>query len=438
MGMKVLIIGSGSKEHAIIWKLLASEKFKDMEIIACPGNYALSKVVECLDIDTNDIDRLLEVAIARNVNLTIVGESKLFSRGIVDKFRLAQKAIFGPTQAASLVESSNLFAKKLIIENNIPSAKFVAFDHLDIALAYINSCNFPVMIRADKIYQSDIPAVRAEDFKTARRLLKEMFKTKFLSKETPRVIIEEVINGHEFTINTICDGERALSLPPVQAYRDSEMDHYSDRGAYAPTPILNDNLMYKVRTMIIDPVMKALRDNNSPYTGLLAFDITLDSDEGMRPKLVQLRTNLADSDAQVVLPLLDEDIFELFTASAKSDLSFYKDGLHKFLGSALSVNIVAGDRAENTTPIHSLELLENINSEMKNLQSTINGIPLVFYGTRAIEKASRKLGEAEIFGATAVAESLLDAQILAYKLADSISLPSKSFERDIGDHGMIE
>ena len=436
--MKVLIIGSSSKEHAIIWKLLASEKFKDIEIVACPGNSALSKVVECIDIDTDDIDRLLEVAIARNINLTIVGEAKLFSKGIVDKFRLAQKAIFGPTKAASLIESSNLFAKKLIIDNNIPSSKFVAFDHLDIALAYINSCNFPVMIRSDKIYESEIPAVTAEDFKTARRLLKEMFKTKFLSKDTPKIIIEEVIDGHEFTINTICDGARALSLPPVQAYRDNEMDHYSDRGAYAPTPILNDNLMYKIRTMIIDPIMKALKDCGRAYTGLLAFDIALDLKEGLRPKLIQLRTSLADSDAQVVLPLLDEDIFELFMASAKSDLSFYKDGLHKFLGSALSVNIVAGDRTEDLSPIHSLALLENLNNEITNLQGTINGIPLIFYGTRTIEKASRKLGQAEIFGATAVAESLLDAQILAYKLADSISLPSKSFERDIGDHGMIE
>ena len=436
--MKVLIIGSGSKEHAIIWKLLASEKFKDMEIIACPGNYALSKVVECLDVDVDDVDRLLEVAIARNVSLTIVGESKLFSKGIVDKFRLAQKAIFGPTKAASLIENSNLDAKKLIIDNNIPSSKFVAFEHLDIALAYINSCNFPVLIRSDKIYESEIPAVRAEDFKTARRLLQDMFKTKFLSKATPKIIIEEVIEGHEFTINTICDGELALSLPPVQAYRDSEMDHFSDRGAYAPTPILNDSLMYQIRTQIIDPVMEALKESGRPYTGLLAFDVALDLKEGMRPKLLQFRTNLADSDAQVVLPLLDEDVFELFTASAKSDLSFYKGGLHKFLGSALTVNIVAGDRTEASTSIHSVELLENLNNELEKLQGTLNGIPLVFYGTRTIEKASRKLGQAEIFGATAVAESLLDAQILAYKLADSISVPSKSFERDIGDHGMID
>lgn len=436
--MKVLIIGSGSKEHALVWKLMASEKFPDMEIIVAPGNYALSKVVECLDIDVNDIDRILEVAIARNINLTIVGESKLFSKGIVDKFRLAQKAIVGPSKNSSLIESSNFVAKDLIIQNNIPSTKFVSFNHLDLALAYLNSCSFPIKIRADKIFESEIPSVITEDFKTARRLLQEMFKTKFLSKSTPRVIIEELIKGHEFTINTICDGERALSLPPVQAYRDSEMDHYSDRGAYAPTPIITDSLMYKVRTQIIDPVINALKDAGIPYTGILAFDIVLDLEEALKPKLVQFRTNLADSDAQVILPLLDEDLFELFMASAKSDLSFYKEGLHKFLGSALAVNIVAGDRTEDLTPINSLELIENLNKEIDKLHGSINGIPMVFYGTRNIEKASRKLGQAEIFGATAIAESLLDAQILAYKLADSISLPSKTYQRDIGDQGMIE
>jgi phosphoribosylamine--glycine ligase len=422
----------------MIWKLLSSEKFKDMEIIACPGNSALAKIVECIDVDINDVDRLLEIAIARNVNLTIVGKAKLFSMSIVDKFRLAKKAIFGPERLAAMIESSNVSAKNLMLENNIPSVKFAVFDYLDIALAYINSCQFPVKLRSDKVFESDIPFAIAKDYKTARRLLMEMFKTKFLSKENPRVIIEEVTEGYEFTINTICDGEIALSLPPVQAYRDSEMDHYSDRGAYAPSPILTDDLMYQIRTFIIDPTIKALKELERPYSGLLAFDIVLDANEGMKPKLVQYRSCFEDSDAQVILPLLDEDLYELLAASARLDLSFYKDGLHKFLGSALAVNIVASDRTEDSSHFNSIDIIENLNREIEKNNGSINGIPLIFYGTRSIERASKNLGQAEVYGATAVAESLLDAQILAYKLADSISLPSKAFERDIGDHGMID
>jgi phosphoribosylamine---glycine ligase len=437
--VKVLIIGSSSKEHAMIWKLLSSEKFKDLEIIVCPGNLAFSRMAECInDVDINDVDRLLEIAIARNINLTIVGEAKLFQKAIVDKFKIAGKAILGPDSLAAVIESSNVFAKNLMLENNIPSAKFVVFDHLDIALAYINSCKFPIKLRSDKVFESDIPFAFAEDFKAARRLLMEMFKTKFLSKETPRIIIEEVTEGYEFTINTICDGNISLSLPPVQAYRDSEMDHYSDRGAYAPTPILTDALMYQIRTFIIDPTLKAMQNLARPYSGLLAFDIVLDLNEGMKPKLLQYRSCLADSDAQVILPLLDEDLYELLSASARSDLSFYKDGLHKFLGSALAVNIVASDRTEESSHFHSINVMDSINLEIEKINGSLKGIPLVFYGTRNIERASKKLGQAEVFGATAVAESLLDAQILAYKLADSISLPSKAYERDIGDHGMID
>lgn len=443
--MKILLIGSGSKEHAIIWKLLASEKYQDWEIIVAPGNLALNRIAESLDVDIEDVDKLLEIAIARNINLTIIGESRLYAKGIVDRFREANKLILGPTQAAAKLESSNCFAKNLMYQNNIPCPRFVSFDNLNLALAFLNSVKFPIKIRLDKRFDMADSMMIATNFKDARQIIKDMFKQKFLSRELISVVIEECVEGHEFTINTICDGTRALMLPPVQSYRNYQdtSDGYYDLGAYAPTPIITDSLMKRIRYEIINPTLTAMKASSDEfydksYTGLLAFDLVLDVNDGLQPKLLQYRTTMTDSDAQVILPLFDEDLYEVLASSANSDLSFYKDGFHKFLGSALAVNIVAGDSyAGLPGHIYNLEILEKINERLEEKYGSLNGVPLVFYGLTGKRNKDSQGAESEVFGATAVAENLLDAQILAYKLADTISVPSKCYERNIGDQGML-
>jgi phosphoribosylamine--glycine ligase len=438
--VKILLIGSGSKEHALVWKLLASEKYRNLELIAIPGNKALRKFVQCIeDVDINDVNRLLEIAIARQINLTIVGESKLLAKGIVDKFQEAGKLIFGPRAAAAEIESSNVFAKDFMIRHNIPSARFASFDQLNMALTFVGTISYPIAIRIDKKFDNEKSYFIAEDLKEARQVLKEVFKQKFLVVQKPRVTIEELIEGHQFTLNFICDGERALSLLPVQGYRDPQnLDIYYDRGAYAPTPLITDSIMYKIRNFIINPLIKGLADEGRPYSGILALDLALDIKDGLQIKLIQCRTNFADSDAQVVLPLLDEDLVDIYLAVANNDLSFYKNGFHKYLGSALSINVV--NEAETINPLNPLQgnyMLDEINERIEKLSSDLNGIPLVFYGTKTSSISSHEKAHAEIFGATAVAESLLDAQIMAYKLADTLIIPSKSFKKDIGDQGLI-
>lgn len=430
--MKLLIIGSGLKEAALLWKLRASEKYSQIEILMAPGNQALSDHAEILDCEIKDINRLLEIAIARNVHLTIVGEPELFTQGIVDLFRENGKLILGPTQAAAMLEASNLFARDFAYRNQIPSPRFVCFDNKVVAEAFLERASFPIRICADQEFEAAKPARVACELAEARKLIKTMFKNPFLQRTSSRVIFEEVIEGPQITINTICDGSRALSLLPVQSYRETnENDGYQDMGAYAPTPVLSTDLMKEIRANILDPTIKALADEGHPYTGILAFDIVLDEQDRNKPKLLKYRTCLADSDAQVILPLLDEDLFELVLASANQDLSFYKDGLHKFLGSALAVNVIAADGVlgfgQNTATIDAMRV------EQKNLEENFAGLPLLFYGLAAASQGS----QTEIFGATAIAENLLDAQILAYKLADKISLPSKYYEAHIGDAGMI-
>ena len=432
--VRILIIGSGAKEHALVWKFLASENFADPEIYACPGNFALRKIVDCIDADIKDPDRILEIAIARNIDLTIIGDSQLFEKDIVSKFKAANKFILGPTKAAATIEFSNYFAKNFMLQNDIPSARSAFFENLNLANAYLTTVKFPIRIRFDKVFNKEETSTVVYDLEQALMTVEEMLTPSVFEKEKPLIVIEEILEGHQITINTLADGTKALSLPPVQSYReDDDYGHFFDRGAFAPTPILGEDLMAEIRFKIIDPTINALAKLGRPYSGLLSFDLVLDANDNNKPKLLQYRTNLLDSDAQVILPLLDEELFEIFMAAAKEDLSFYKDGFHKFMGSALAVNVVSSDKTEDyITPIHSLELLESIDHQLENYQTILSGMPLMFYGTKNL-----KQNYAEIFGATAVAETLVDAQILAYKLADALQLPSKTYVRNIGDQGML-
>ena len=458
------MLGSSSKEHTLIWKLIQSPKYQNIEIIAIPGNAAIHSMagqtyrVESLaDINPLEINRVLEIAIARNVSLTVCGISELFYHGIVDRFREAQLAICGPTKAAAEIEWSHYFAKELMFKHNIPSAKYVSFDNKDLASVYLNTAKFPLILKNDNPFiEKQENSVFAKDIGEAHKALEHLFTGKsrkgFFAKLKPetskaRVVIEEFVEGQVFTISTICDGKRSLSLPPVQAYRSINGAYFpvNDMGAYAPTPIISDEIMSEIREKIINPSMAALEAAGRPYTGILSFDIVLSKDEtqdSFDTKLLQYRTNLADSDAQVMLPLLDEDLLDVLLASAKQNLTAYEDGFHRYLGSALSVSVMSEPVCDENfiwnydQIIDDYEAIKNFDKNMEDavlmsfgsIAPNVNARPLLFYGERQ---------KAKVLGATALAENLVDAQILAYKLAETVELPGKYYQKNIGDQGMI-
>lgn len=417
-----MIIGSGIAEHVLAWKLLASEKYRaDIEIIACPGNKVLSKFSECLDLDIKDIDRLLEIAIARKITLTIVNDSNLLQQGIVDKFRAAEQAIVGPSSRATFITQSHCFAKNFMISNDIPCPRFAIFDNLEIALAYLNSAKFPLRIRED---DSQKISHIAENPEQGSEILSKLFKQKFLSMTKNKILLEEIIESPIFTINVFSDGKQALLLPPMQNYKSKDLNN--DNGAYAPTPLLNDKTIAKIKKDIIQKVLDCLRKEDRAYTGILAFDLVLENNDF---KLMELRSGFGNSDAQVCLPLLDEDFYELMLASAKDNLSHYKDGLHKFAGFALAINIT------NTQPSKP-NLIQDLEAEIEKQNNSFDGIALLYYGNK-YHPEDPKLITTEIFGASAVAQTLVEAQILAYKTVSAIDLPTKIYEKNIGDQGLV-
>jgi phosphoribosylamine---glycine ligase len=430
--MRILILGSGIAEHALIWKILKSKKHL-VQLLVIPGNIGFEDEVETLDLDLNDIDRLLEVAIARQIDLTIVGESRLFSLGICDKFREAKKLIVGPSKLAAEIESSQSFIKKLILDEKIPSNHFAVFDNLDIAEVYLHSLNFPVLIRAENPFLFQDPILKVRNLEEAYAAIDRFYRP---SIGANKIIIEDCPKGDLFSINLLSDSHRYVKFPLVHSYRYDVLrqDHNLsvDWGAYAPSPLLSEALINKIDHEIIKPTLDALTEMGRAYQGFMSFDVFFEAASSI--KLFQIRTSLAASDAQVIYPLLDEELVDLLGSVARFNLSFYEEGLKTYLGSALNVNLLSDLRNSSDFMPALSSKNEDGSALLSRKEDFLEGIPLVFFN-RLSDSNKHRLEP--ILGATALAENLLDAQILAYKILDKIKLPNKQFKTDIGDEAML-
>lgn len=437
--MKILVLGSGAKEHALIWKLLKSER--EVEIIAAPGNGGISELVECLDVDITDADRILELAIVRNIDLTIVGSSESLQAGIVDKFRESGHRILGPSKEAAEVECSKFFAKEFMYENRIPTARYASFDNHALASVYVQSQKFPTIIKADRIVGKE-GTVIAHDLETAQAAVDKFFAD---PRSGGRVIFEEMLEGIEIAIVTVCDGNDALSLLPVQNYSHIETDGKQVTtegiGAYAPVPFVSPETMERIRHKIINPTMNNLRMQGKPYMGFLRFKIILDKE--LNPTLLEYKCNMGDPAAQVIMPLFDEDLVEVCRAASREDLSSFEGSFHKYLGSALSVVLTSdgypGDFEQGKLISFSALNSEepSLNGNPVELEQVLKAKSLIFHdGTKKLGHEFITAG-GRVVSATAIAENLVDAQVLAYKLAEQINFDGKSFRRDIGDKGMV-
>ncbi len=461
--MKVLILGSGARVHSTIWKLCQSEKHP-IHIVLAPANFDIiqdlrargtEKTIECLDANIYDVARLAEIAMVRGIDLTIPCEPELYELGIVDKFRELGLQIFGPKKAAAHIASSQFFARELMYEADIPAPKYAAFDNIYMAKAFLPSVKLPAVLRVDNPINCETPMLIATTASEAEAFVEEYFSS--AEPKNKRIIIEEYIEGPVYTVATICDGEVALSLPTVQSYRELN----TDLGGYAPAPELNDDVMFAIRKQIINPCIEALKHKQIPYTGMLAFDVVLrnletsTSPEGegsvitatrlnnLDIRLVQLRCSLSDTDSNVIMPLLDEDLYDVLSASSRGNLSYFTDGFHRYPGSALNINLLPGEQESTGIVEEDAELKIKIQNSIKEMSASLNAAALIFEGLSNSRAKSRKLSAEhklgkKILSTTAVAENLIDAQILAYKMAETASSYSAiEYKRDIGDQGML-
>lgn len=316
--MRILVVGSGGREHALVWKMARSPIVT--EIYCAPGNPGIARLAGCVPINVNDIGNLLGFARRAAIDLTVVGPEAPLVAGIGDAFQEAGLLIFGPSRSAAQLEGSKAFAKELMLRAGIPTAHHATFTEARAALAYLEAHPGPVVVKADGLAAGK-GVVVAEDPAMARDAVKDMFSGRF-GPAGARVVIEERLEGEEVSILALCDGETVLPLLPSQDHkRVGEGDtgpNTGGMGAYAPVPFYTPAIARQVEEDILRPVLQAMAAAGQPYRGVLYAGLML-TREG--PKVLEFNCRFGDPETQPLMLLLKSDLVELMLATVRGELA---------------------------------------------------------------------------------------------------------------------
>ncbi len=311
MGKKtVLVVGGGGRCHAIVDALSRSQKVG--KIYCAPGNAGIAALAECVPLKDTQIGELKEFALEHGVDLTVVGPEAALALGIVDEFTAAGLRIFGPTRAAAAIESSKDFAKGLMSRHNIPTASYCTFDNYDKAVEYVRKGHFPVVLKFDGLAAGK-GVVIPESLGEAKRELKSMLVDCRFGKG--KVVVEEFLTGPEFSFMCLVDGEKvwplALAQDHKRAYEDDEGPNTGGMGAYSPLPFVTGKDRDFALERIMKPAAKALADEGRPFKGVL-YGGLMKTPTGI--KVIEFNCRFGDPETEVVLPRLETDIYEMFSA----------------------------------------------------------------------------------------------------------------------------
>ncbi len=311
--MKVLVVGSGGREHAIVDALFRSPSVD--KIYCAPGNAGIAQQAECVAIKDTDVEALKAFAIESGVDLTVVGPEAALAVGIADEFRKAGLPIFGHTKAAARIESSKEFAKELMAKYDIPTAGYKAFDNYDEAVAYVEARPLPAVLKYDGLAAGK-GVVIAETMDEAREALRDMLLDDRFGKG--RVVVEDFLTGPEFSLMCFVEGENVYPMPVAQdhkrAFDGDKGPNTGGMGAYTSLPFITDEDLEFAMEKVMRPTAKAMVQEGCPLTGVL-YGGLMKTPEGV--KVIEFNARFGDPETEVVLPLIDSDIANVFEAVAK-------------------------------------------------------------------------------------------------------------------------
>lgn len=316
--MKVLVIGSGGREHALAWKLSQSPRVE--RIFSAPGNPGMSEVASCLDPKVDQLEALRDFAVQEKIDLTVVGPDDCLAAGVVDIFQGAGLKIFGPTKKAARIESSKSYAKRLMARAGIPTADYTEFDDYQIALEHLASLKYPLVVKADGLALGK-GVVICRSMEEAQQSLRAMMVEASFGQAGRRVIIEEFLSGPEVSIHAFCDGRSASLFPPAQdhkaAYDGDQGPNTGGMGTYAPVPWVDQSMLDDIKNRIVDPILQALAEDGNPFVGCL-YPGLIHTSEGF--KVLEFNARFGDPEAQSYMRLLEGDLTEIMTACIEGGL----------------------------------------------------------------------------------------------------------------------
>ena len=318
--MKILVVGGGAREHAFAWKM--SRERGVTEILCCPGNPGIATVARCVHGDPGRPEDALEIATRERVDLTVVGPEVPLSRGIVDLFARDDRRIIGPTAAAAALESSKAFAKEFMARHNVPTARFRVCNSANEALHEIarGEFGYPIVIKADGLAAGK-GVVIADDRAAADAAIRDVMVKRKFGASGERVVLEEFLSGQEASYFVLAAGAAFMPLSSAQDHKrifdNDRGPNTGGMGALAPSPLVTADLERRIIDGIVRPVLEGMLEEGHPYRGFLYVGLMLTS-EG--PKVIEFNVRFGDPEAQVVLPMLDEDLSSLLMCAAGGEL----------------------------------------------------------------------------------------------------------------------
>ncbi|MBM3257044.1 MAG: phosphoribosylamine--glycine ligase [Candidatus Liptonbacteria bacterium] len=428
---KVLVVGNYAREHALAWKLAQSPRVTKLYI--APGNGGTGNVAQDVPIAPTDIPKLIEFALDEKIDITVVASDDPLAMGIVDAFTARGLKIFGPTKAAAQIEASKGFAKKIMQENRIPTAKFETFDNYEKALEYVKNQSLPIVIKADGLALGKGVTIAAT-FEEAEATLKKIMVEKVFGESGSRVVIEEFLKGEEFSAHAFTDGKTFVMFPPSQdhkaIYEGDKGPNTGGIGTIAPLTWVGAQNMQIVAERVVAPALEALRKAGTPFQGLLYPGLMMtaegsnpvksaDADHGI--KTIEFNSRFGDPECESYMRLLKTDLLDVIEACIEGTLENVSIAWNS--GFACCVILCSGgypgnyEKGKEITGIEEAEKMSDV---------------VVFHAGTKMENGKLVTSGGRVLGVTAIGATLEDALKKAYEAAAKIHFEGVYYRKDIG------
>ncbi|MEK7531554.1 MAG: phosphoribosylamine--glycine ligase [Patescibacteria group bacterium] len=414
--MKVLIVGSGGREHALAWKI--SESPKVQKIFIAPGNAGTTLVGENVKLFTGD--EIIEWLKKNSVDLVVIGPDNYLAEGLTDRIRALKISVFGPTKKASEIEWSKSFAKELMQEEGIPTAQSQAFSDYEKARKYISQQKFPLVIKADGLALGK-GVIIAENLGKAESALERIMKDEIFGEAGRKVLVEEFLEGKEISIHAFCDGETVSLFPASQDHKrifdEDKGANTGGMGAITPVSWVTEDLLNEIKEKIVLPCIFGLKKRGRPFVGVLYSGIMVTPDG---PKVIEFNARFGDPEAQVYMRILKTDLVDVLLACANHNLSSIKiEWNEEFACCVVLASDGYPEVYEKGKTISGLEKSENARIKIFHAGTKKDGNNIVTNGGR-------------VLGVTATGNTLQSALAEVYEAVKTISFDGMQFRQDIG------
>lgn len=417
--MRTLVIGGGGREHAIIWKLAQSKSCR--EIFCAPGNGGISDLAECIDISSTDITEMIKFAKSNNIELTVVAPDDPLALGMVNAFEENGLRAFGPRKEAAIIESSKVFAKQLMCDYDIKTPNFRAFSNTSEALRYLNTAEFPIVIKAEGLALGK-GVIIAENLESAGTAVINILDKRIFGDSGSKIVIESFERGNEVSILVFTDGITVKTMVSAQDHKKvfdgNKGPNTGGMGAFSPSTYYTAKIENVVMEQIILPTIRAMKMENRVFKGVLYFGLMLTE---IGPVVLEYNARFGDPETQAILPLLKTDLFEIFNSIIDNELSNINLEWEK-KSSACVILASEGYPSEYKKGLEIFGL-----DEVKK----IDGINVFHSGTKKVNGKYYTNG-GRVLGINAMDQSLDKALSKIYNATEIINFSGMHFRKDIG------